>query len=192
MDIPQEFYNMVDADIERLENSDQLSHNDQLKLHQEIDARYQTCIQGWYSSLYGVNKNETGVNYRRLDCIEHNFYLKGNLRMMKEKLVAFRFGMNLVQVPNTPSTNITINTNVNISITFEQAKQTIENMPGLNNADTAEIISKIDELEAIAKESISKKKKWEKIKPILLFALDKSADVMITIMALVLQMVLGM
>ncbi|CBK74196.1 hypothetical protein CIY_13960 [Butyrivibrio fibrisolvens 16/4] len=65
-------------------------------------------------------------------------------------------------------------------------------MPGLNQADTEEIQSKIDELENISQEGISKKKKWEKVKPILLFALDKGADVAITIMGLILQMRLGM
>ncbi len=75
---------------------------------------------------------------------------------------------------------------------FEQARQKIEDMPGLNDEDTEEIKSKIDELENISKESISKKKKWEKVKPILSFAIDKSADVAISIMSLILQMKLGM
>lgn len=65
-------------------------------------------------------------------------------------------------------------------------------MPGLTDADTEEIKSKIDELENIAKEQTPKKKKWEKAKPILKFALDKGADVAITIMGLVMQMKLGM
>ena len=55
-----------------------------------------------------------------------------------------------------------------------------------------EIKSKIDDLENIYKESISKKKKWEKVKPILSFAIDKGADVAIAIMSLLLQMKLGM
>lgn len=188
MDIPKEFLDMVDVDIERLKNIDQLSQDDKLKLHQEIDARYQACIQGWYSSLYQSNKNETGVNYRHLCSSD----LEGNLHMMKGKLETFRHGMNIIHLPKTPATNVIVNTNVNVTITFDQAKQIIEEMPGLNNAATEEIINKIDELETISKESISKKKKWEKIKPILLFALDKGADVAITIMGLIMQMKLGM
>ena len=61
-------------------------------------------------------------------------------------------------------------------------------MAGLTDYDTEEIKEKIDELEVISKEGISKKKKWEKIKPILALVLDKEADVAITIMELVLQM----
>lgn len=192
MDIPEKFLDMVNADIERLENIDRLYHNDQLKLHQEIDARYQACVQFWYSGLFGANTEQTKIDYWRLEDPKRNNQLKGNLRMMKAKLETFRLGMNVVHVPDAPSTNVTVNTNVNVSITFEQARQTIEDMPGLNNADTEEIITKIDELETISKEPISKKKKWEKIKPILLFALDKGADVAITIMGLIMQMKLGM
>ena len=55
-----------------------------------------------------------------------------------------------------------------------------------------EIKEKINELESISNEKIPKKKKWEKVKPILSFALDKGADVAITIMGLILQMKLGM
>lgn len=65
-------------------------------------------------------------------------------------------------------------------------------MPGLTEDDTQIIINKIDELEQISKENTTKKKKWEKVKPILSFALDKGADVGIMIMGLILQMKLGM
>ncbi|KRK60856.1 hypothetical protein FC31_GL000047 [Limosilactobacillus antri DSM 16041] len=64
-------------------------------------------------------------------------------------------------------------------------------MPGLNEAETEELKAKIDELEQINNEKISKKKKWEKVKPIISFVLDKGADVAITIMGLILQMKLG-
>ena len=93
---------------------------------------------------------------------------------------------------NKVNVNVPITNEFNINITFEQARQKIEDMPGLNDEDTEEIKSKIDELENISKESISKKKKWEKVKPILSFAIDKSADVAISIMSLILQMKLGM
>ena len=65
-------------------------------------------------------------------------------------------------------------------------------MPGLTDEETEEIQNEINKLEEISKENISKKKKWEKIKPILTFVLDKGADVAITIMGIILQMKLGM
>ena len=83
-------------------------------------------------------------------------------------------------------------TNVNISVSFEEARQKIEDMTALNQEQTNEVIEKINELEQISNENIPRKKKWEKVKPIIAFALDKGADIAIMILSLVLQMKLGM
>ena len=80
---------------------------------------------------------------------------------------------------------------MNISLSFEETKQKIEDMTALNREQTDEILAKIDELEKISKENISRKSKWEKVKPIIAFALDKGADVAIAILSLILQMKLG-
>lgn len=76
-------------------------------------------------------------------------------------------------------------------MSFKEAKQKIEDMTALNREQTDEILAKIDELEKISKENISRKSKWEKVKPIIAFALDKGADVAIAILSLILQMKLG-
>ncbi len=65
-------------------------------------------------------------------------------------------------------------------------------MPGLPEKETNEIKDKITELKKINNEKMSKKKKWEKIKPIISFVLDKGADVAVPILSLVLQMKLGL
>ena len=44
MDMPKEFYDMVCADIERLSNTQNLSDDERLKLHREIDGKYQTSL----------------------------------------------------------------------------------------------------------------------------------------------------
>ena len=115
---------------------------------------------------------------------------------MQAKLDMYKEGWNASVVEGVAKSdlNVIVNNNntINISISFAEARQKIENMAGLTDGDTEEIQEKIDELEVISKEGISKKKKWEKIKPILAFVLDKGADVAITIMGLVLQMELGM
>ena len=87
--------------------------------------------------------------------------------------------------------NITVNNTLNISLSFEETKQKIEDMTALNREQTDEILAKIDELQKISKENISRKSKWEKVKPIISFAVDKGADVAIAILSLVLQMKLG-
>ena len=65
-------------------------------------------------------------------------------------------------------------------------------MTALSREQTDEILEKINELEKISKENTSCKTKWEKVKPIIAFTLDKGADVAIAILSLVMQMKLGM
>lgn len=45
MDMPKDFYDMVCADIERLSNTQNLSGDERLKLHREMDGKYQACIK---------------------------------------------------------------------------------------------------------------------------------------------------
>ena len=141
--------------------------------------------------MYGYNE-QFGFDYEFIG----KESLKHNLSLMKARIEGYSRNFPVMSVQSAPQNNVSVNvpvTNeININITFEQAKQQIEDMPGLNDADTEELKNKIDDLENISKESISKKKKWEKVKPILSFALDKGADVAIAIMSLILQMKLEM
>lgn len=189
MEMPKEFYNMVCSDIQRIEGSDQLSSGEKLKLHRELDGRYQACIKDWYKGLWGSDKAATIIYYNSLH--DSPSGVKENLEIMKAKLETFKYQMNAITLPKPPETKITVNNTVNISLSFKEAKQKIEDMTALNREQTDEILAKIDELEKISKENISRKSKWEKVKPIIAFALDKGADVAIAILSLILQMKLG-
>ena len=159
-------------------------------VHISIDGKYGAYIPNFGQSMYGYSK-QSGFNYELIG----GEALKHNLGLMKARLQGYICNSLELPKPGASQNNINISvpvTNeISIDITFEQAKQQIENMPGLTDADTEEIKSKIAELEDIAKEQTPKKKKWEKVKPILKFALDKGADVAITIMGLIMQMKLG-
>ena len=91
----------------------------------------------------------------------------------------------------TTSQQINVTTNVNVTVTFEQVREKIEDMTALNREQTNEAIEKVNELEAISRENISRKSKWEKVKPIIAFAMDKGADLGIAILTLIVQMKLG-
>lgn len=186
MEMPKESYDMICEDIKRIEEVDSLSSEEEFELHRELDGRYQACIQVWYKGFRGTNSDETKLYYNKLE----NFpdQVRHNLKMMKAKLEAYKRGMNAVSLPEPSATNITVNNNLNITLSFTEAKQRIEDMTALNREQTDEILAKIDELEKISKENISRKSKWEKIKPIVSFALDKGADVAIAFLSLVLQM----
>lgn len=178
---------MVDADIEAIDLAIKSSnHEELLRVHKEIDGKYQECISGWGKSLYAYH-SEHGIIYDNLD----KESLIDNLTVMRPKLIAYKMGMNAAKVTDNRSAtdvNVTVNNNVSVAISFTEARQRIEDMPGLTQEETDDIIDKINELESISKEKISKKKKWEKVKPILSFVLDKSVDVAIMVFSLFLQM----
>ena len=139
-----------------------------------------------YNREFGFDYNGTGIQS-----------LKENLLLMKPKLEAFMNGWNVVSsvsspMPTVPDINVNTTTNVNITISFEQVREKIEDMTALSQKETDEAIEKVNELEAISKENISRKSKWEKVKPIIAFAMDKGADLGIAILTLIVQMKLGM
>lgn len=189
MALPEEFKEMVCNDIQRISDSGKLSVSEKLRLHRELDGRYQACIKAWHAGLQGSNSTATCVRYGILEDSPQS--VQENLDMMKAKLETYKFQMNAV-AGETPAQQINVTTNVNVTVTFEQVRSQIEDMTALSREQTDEILEKIDELEKISKENTSRKTKWEKVKPIIAFALDKGADVAIAILSLVMQMKLGM
>lgn len=175
----------VQADISAIENA--LAERDEakmLELHQYLDGKYQSCIVGWGQSAYGFNP-AYGFNYEYIwgDSLVHN------LQLMKPKLEAFAEGWNIASLRSNAATvpEINVTTNVNINITFEQVRSTIEDMTSLTDEQTKEALQKVSEIEDVVKGEGSKKSKWEKIKPILTWLADKSFDVAMTILPLLLQ-----
>ena len=189
MALPEEFKEMVCNDIQRISDSGKLSVSEKLRLHRELDGRYQACIKAWHAGLWGANSTATYVSYGILKDSPQS--VQENLDMMKAKLETYTFQMNAV-MEETPAQQINVTTNVNVTVTFEQVRSQIEDMTALSREQTDEILEKINELEEISKEKSSRKTKWEKVKPIIAFTLDKGADVAIAILSLVMQMKLGM
>jgi hypothetical protein len=129
MEVPKEFMDMVCADIQRITGSLNLSTGDKLKLHRELDGRYQACIKDWYVGLWGSNPTGTSVWYGFLENSPTS--IGENLDMMKAKLEAYKFQMNAVHT-ETPTQQINVTTNVNVSITFEEVRSKIEDMTALS------------------------------------------------------------
>ena len=159
-----------------------------LELHRYLDEKYQYCIADWGKSMWGFTAG-IGFAYDILDVDS----LKENLSMMKPKLEAFMHGWNTAKQParytppTTPDVNVTVNNNVTVNITFEQVRAKIEDMTSLTDEQTKEALDKVSEIESVVKGDGSKKSKWEKIKPILTWLADKSFDVAMTILPLLLQ-----
>ena len=189
--ISKKHIDMAREDIKAINETLQHGSNqDCINLHRTIDSRYQACIKDWYSGFTAITSQMNTVLYWKFT--EHPDYARHNLMMMRGKLESYCFAVNAIDTPEPNSTEVNVTTNVTIYLSFDEARRKIEDMTALNQEQTDEVIEKIDELEAISKEDISRKKKWEKVKPILAFALDKGADIATAIMALVLQMKLGL
>ena len=115
---------------------------------------------------------------------------------MIAKLDSYILGNNMItelqkeysQDVNVNVTNTNTNTNeISIEISFEQARQQVENMTSLTDEQTKEILDKITDIENTVNGSGTKKSKWEKIKPILVWLADKSFDVGMTLLPLLLK-----
>lgn len=89
---------------------------------------------------------------------------------------------------NNKSKNENKNDLINTNITYQDAKQQVENMSSLTDSEIDTIIQKIDELEAITKSSVRKSKKWDNVKEIIRWVLDKGFDVAKIIIPLALKL----
>lgn len=179
----------VKADKKRIDEA--LSSNDETKLkatHMDIDGKYGGYILDWGKSMYAYG-TDLGFDYEWLgkDALIHN------LTLMKSKIEGYSLGFER-QTNRTysPSNNVSVNVSntneVNISVSFDDVRKQIEDMTSLTDGQTQEILDKITEIEAAFKENSSKKSKWEKVKPILKWLADKSFDVGMTLLPLLLKL----
>ena len=178
----------VRKDIQKIENADKTNEKALEELHRYLDGKYQGCIAEWGKSMWNYSK-DFGFDY----------YLMGtdalidNLNQMKPKLEAYALGWNMSEKSSpsrsttSPNVTVTVTNEININITFEQAREKVQEMTSLTDEQTQEILDKITEIEAAFKENSSKKSKWEKVKPILVWLADKSFDVGMTLLPLLLK-----
>ncbi len=184
MNMPKELLAMIDSDIKCITDSETYELEEKLKLFRELDGRYQSCIQNWNHGFWGWNPKANLLAYSLMESMPS---ITENLHMAKAKLETYRLGVNAVQLPNASSTNITVNNTVSVSVTFEQVRERIEDMTSLTNEQTQEILDKISEIEKVVNSTDKKKTKWEKIKPVLVWLADKSFDVGIAVLPLLLK-----
>lgn len=191
-EVPKEFLEMVENDIARIDQAVKQNNSAVCwDLFREIDGRYQSCIINWYNSMWECTRDGSSIVYGNL--MGSQWMIVENLKYAKAKLETYRFQMNAVAVPQLPQTNISVtNTNqVNIGITFEEARQRIDDMTALDDNQANELKDTINELEEISKEQSSRRAKWEKVKPIIAGVLKFGADAALIVLQAVLQMKLA-
>lgn len=193
-EVPKEFLEMVENDIARIDQAVKQNNSAVCwDLFREIDGRYQSCIINWYNSMWECTRDGSSIVYGNL--MGSQWMIVENLKYAKAKLETYRFQMNAVAIQQLPQANISFTNNnnnqVNIGITFEEARQRIEDMTALDKEQANELQSTINELEEISKEKSSRRDKWEKVKPIIAGVLKFGADAALVVLQAILQMKLA-
>lgn len=182
----KQFLEMINSDIQRIDDAVVCGSNiSRWALFRELDGRYQSCIVDFYRGMWWADLKGGWLN---IDGLHNNpDEVIDNLKIIKAKLETFRFGANAVKLPALPSTQVNVTTNLHVEVTFEQVRSQIEDMTSLTNDETKEILEKISEIEKAVNSNDSKKTKWEKVKPVLKWIADKSLDVGIKLLPLILK-----
>lgn len=178
----------IKLDKQKIEEA--LNSNDVEKMrtiHMEIDGKYGAYVPEWHKGMYGYFEN-FGFDHPAL--LENS--LTNNLNLMKSKLEGYALGLEKpLQKNYSPSGSVNVNVSntnaINITVSFEQARQQIEDMTSLTDKETEEILAKIAELEEIINGKEKKKTKWEKAKSVLIWLADKSFDVGMVLLPLLLK-----
>lgn len=191
IDFPTDFTRMVDADIEKCTEILNSSFDERKwkDLHVELTAKYSAHISDIGFDMYCYFDKS---NFFNMDLMDENS-LRHNIFVLKNKLIAFKnYGYknrkfaqdnNGINIQNTLSATQT----QTINLSFEDVKRQVAEMTGLSDEETKETLDKIDEIKAIVELNEPKKSKWQKIKPILIWLADKSVDVGIALMPLIMK-----
>lgn len=186
MALQKEFLDMIEEDIRRIDDAiANGTDTSRWELFRELDGKYQVCIDRFYQGMWLSVPNKNILHFP--DLKKYPDYVIDNLKMAKSKLAVFCFQGNAVALPEIPTTQVNVTTNVNVNITFDQVRAKIEEMTSLTDEQTKEALAKLAEIEAAVNGGGSKKSKWEKIKPVLTWLADKSFDVAMTILPLLLK-----
>ena len=176
----EEFKKIIDEDIEiceKFQTGECWSHIEDF--HKLLRSKYAKIIDGFEDGLYDTFYDS------------HHTAKKANIETMRQKLLLFK-AMGYKNVYAVSENGITVNNNnqmtATINLTFNEAKEKIENMTSLKDSEIEEIHEKIDELEKIINSSERKTKKWDKAKGIINWLATKGVDVAMTIIPLLLKL----
>lgn len=185
-ELPAPFLKMVQDDIKRIqENLECGSSEEHWELFRELDGRYQACVKDWYKGMWQSSRSGSIMYYPELHRDPQGTI--SNLKLIKAKLETYQYQMNATSTPETVTPQVNVTTNVGVHISFEQVRSQIVDMPSLTNEQTKEVLEKVDELEKVINGQGSRKSKWEKVKPVLTWLANKSCDVGMAILPLLLK-----
>lgn len=167
-------------DIEELDRI--IKSENEIEMKEEYNkliARYSKVIPDFSNSMDGYD-----IKYEYFFDVSGES-LKKNLKSIYEKMNICS-NLNFVNIKykndkEGPLLQITNNNqnSMEVNLTFEQLKEKAESITSVSDEEVDEILEKINEIEEICNSSERKTKKWEKIKKIIVWLMDKGIDVAI-------------
>ena len=185
----------IDKDINSIKEVLNNKNTDEmLKIHKYMDSKYQSKINTWGLSQYGWS-DDLGFAYELIG----ESGISENLENMIGKLEGYQQDLDLrvYEMFNGKSSsgvkiyNSNKNTNTNTitnTVNFNAVVQNIKDNESLTEEQTKEVLQKLEELKTIYESKDSKKTKWSRVKPIMIWLADKSVDVGIAFLPLITSM----
>ena len=175
-DFKKQFFEDID-ELDRIIKSE--NETEMKEEYNKLIARYSKVIPDFCNSMDGYD-------------IKHEYFfdvsgesLKKNLKSIYEKMNTCS-NLNFVNIKykdnkEGPLFQITNNNqnSMEVNLTFEQLKEKVENITSISDKEIDVILEKINEIENICKSNERKTKKWEKVKKIITWLMDKGVDVAI-------------
>ena len=182
--------NQMKRDIDKDINSikDVLNNKnieEMLKVHKYMDSKYQSKINIWGLSKYGWSDDlgfayeligESGISENLENMIGKLEGYKQDLDLRAYEIFNGKSSSGVKIYNNNKNSNSNTNTITN-TVNFNAVLQNIKDNESLTEEQTKEALQKLEELKTIYKSKDSKKTKWAKVKPIMIWLADKSVDV---------------
>lgn len=193
--------NQMKRDIDKDINSikDVLNNKnveEMLKVHKYMDSKYQSKINTWGLSQYGWSDDlgfayeligESGISENLENMIGKLEGYKQDLDLRAYEIFNGKSSSGVKIYNNNKNSNSNTNTITN-TVNFNAVLQNIKDNESLTEEQTKEALQKLEELKTIYKSKDSKKTKWAKVKPIMIWLADKSVDVGIAFLPLITSM----
>lgn len=201
-----EMLTLLDNYINKLDQAPSMEESKLENLIEEITRvvfsieELSTLVLNYYSFwsdeselISDTRKIKAKLEYKKASLIDADERERRQAQVVAEReqreLEKLRLQTELAKV-NISIQNTNSNTNENhnnVSVSFESAREAVDNMTSLPEEQIHEVQKIIDELETIVKSADGKSKKWSKAKEIIKWVADKGVDVGLTLLPLILQ-----
>lgn len=187
----------IDEDINSIKDVlNNKNIEEMLKVHKYMDSKYQSKINTWGLSQYGWSDDlgfayeligESGISENLENMIGKLEGYKQDLDLRAYEIFNGKSSSGVKIYNNNKNSNSNTNTITN-TVNFNAVLQNIKDNESLTEEQTKEALQKLEELKTIYKSKDSKKTKWAKVKPIMIWLADKSVDVGIAFLPLITSM----